>query len=224
MTIFISRELKSNSPFLALLADKARVIGNSLIDFKAVPITHIPQADWLFFYSKKGIRYFFEQLPQNFSLPHLAVIGAASADYLYDNYQLQADFIGTGHPEATAQQFLALAQQKKVVFVQAKQSKQSVQQLIKTQVATAALVVYDNVPKTNIDLPFSDILVFTSPMNAQAYFTQYPLKNNQQVVSIGHSTAKALKTLSINNIHIAEQPNETALAQTCLTLLSNLTN
>ena len=224
MTIFISRELKSNSPFLALLADKAKVIGSSLIDFKAVPIARIPQADWLFFYSKKGIRYFFEQLPKGFSLPSLAVIGKASADYLYKNYQLQADFIGTGHPEATAQQFLSLAQQKKVVFVQAKQSRQSVQQLIKTQVETEALIVYDNVPKTTFELPVADILVFTSPMNAQAYFAQYPLKDHQQVVSIGHSTAKALKILNIHNFHIAEQPNEAALAQTCLTLLSNRSN
>lgn len=218
-TIFISRALEEDSVFKEHVASKAQVIGLSLIEFKAVSFGNLPPSDWLFFYSKKGIYYCLSQLNSLDKLPLIGVIGQASADYLWSTYQLQADFIGTGHPEETALAFSKLVQGKKVVFAQAQQSKQSVQRLLDKNVVFYDVITYQNKKKVDFQLPFVDILVFTSPLNVTAYFDQYAYHSSQKIISIGRVTAKALKDIGIETIIIAEAPNERALAKACLQII-----
>lgn len=214
-TIFISRSLDADSPFRKILASKATVIGLSLIEFAPIPFEKLPEADWLFFYSQKGIHYCLSQLEQKDHLPAIGVIGQASANFLTANYALQPQFIGTGDPMETAQQFLPLVRGKKVIFAQAQQSKQSVQKLLGTAIQALDLITYTNAIKTDFELPMVDILVFTSPLNVQAYFSKYPYQNHQKVISIGKVTAQALTNYNIPKVSIATAPNEQALAAAC---------
>ncbi len=46
-------------------------------------------------------------------------------------------------------------------------------------------------------IPISDYLVFTSPMNAQAYYKRYKPRKKQTVFAIGATTAVALLELGI---------------------------
>lgn len=219
MRIFISRDLDSDSVFWRKLAGKVNIIGHSLIDFQAIPFDKIPTTDWLFFYSKQGIKYCLSQLDILEDLPKIGLIGQASADYLVKEYGLKADFIGTGAPEETAQAFGAIAKNQKVVFAQAKQSKQSIQKLLEGQIEQEDLVVYDNVPKKGYTIPLVNILVFTSPLSVFSYFLQYPYNKIQKVVCIGQTTAQAVKDQGINDFVVATQASEEALAEACLLLL-----
>lgn len=219
MKLFISRTLAKDSIFRQKVEEIQAIdtiTDCSLVEFSPISFQHNLSADWLFFYSKNGIQFCLSQLDDLSSLPKIAVIGPASADFLANNWNLQADFVGTGHPEATAEAFLKVAEGKQVLFAQAKNSKQSVQKILGTAVQAVDLVVYDNVIKTDFTIPFSEMLVFTSPLNVKAYFSKYTFEPRQKVVSIGRTTAKALDEFEITNYIIAAKPNELALAKACI--------
>jgi uroporphyrinogen-III synthase len=215
-TVFISRDLEEDSVFKQHIAPKAKVIGLSLIEFKALPFGPLPACDWLFFYSKKGIHYCLSQLDHLEQLPPVGVIGQASADFLWAEYKIQAQFVGTGHPEATALAFSKLVQDKKVIFAQAQHSKQSVQKLLGKNVILCDVITYQNEAKVDFKLPSIDVLVFTSPLNVKAYFDQYTYQSTQKIISIGRVTAKALNEIGITSFTIAAAPNEFELATACL--------
>jgi len=218
--VFISRFLKENSTFKrALLAEGWQVHGESLLDFQAVPFEKIPAADWVFFYSKKGVRFFFEQ-QQTAAIPlpltmRFATIGEGTARVI-QGFGIQPDFIGTGEPASTAQAFSRLAKGQHVIFPQAAQSRQSIQTHLQEQIRAHNLIVYTNSMRTDFQLPAFDILVFTSPMNAEAYFAQKSWQAQQKVVAIGQTTARALTQLGITEVPIAEQPDEQHLAEAVL--------
>lgn len=219
MVIFISRELNSDSIFWRKLSAKTNIIGHSLVDFQVLTFDKTPVTDWLFFYSKQGIINYLSQVTAWKNLPKIGVIGQASADFLQQKYAITAQFVGTGAPQETAAAFGNVAKGQKVVFVQAKQSKQSIQKLLDGQIQQENLVVYDNVPKKTTISAAIDILVFTSPLNVFSYFLQYPYQEFQKVVCIGQTTAQAVKDHGITDFMVATEASEEALAEVCLSLL-----
>ena len=221
--IFISRNLTTTSPFKKELAGMAmEIIGQSLIQFSPTPFTTLPKVDWIFFYSKNGVKYFLEMVKSSpaFSrkMVKWAVMGKGTAEALA-TYQIQPDFIGNGRPKATAQAFGEIAKGQKVLFPRAKNSKKSIQNLLRTQLAVNDLIVYENEVKANFTIPYCDVLVFTSPLNAKAYFQKYPLKTKQKIIAIGKTTEKTLQQLGIKNSLIAAKPSETALAKAVQAIL-----
>lgn len=194
--VFISREIASDNPLRYSLEEKGyRVNGQSLITFKSVPFTQYPASDWIFFYSSRAASFFKEGLkksgqkwPQS---PKLAAMGEGTAKWLNENQSPPA-FVGTGQPKKTAEAFLQLAAGQKVLFPRANASLQSIQTLLGRQINALDLVVYHNSPKRDFPLPIADILVFTSPMNVQAYFHRFSIKADQRIISIGATTTAAL--------------------------------
>ena len=137
------------------------------------------------------------------------------------HYNIEAAFVGNGKPEQTATAFLEVSAGKEVVFLQARNSRQSIQKLLGRHIKSTCLVVYDNSFKADLDIPYAEILVFTSPMNVQAYFSKNIIMKGQICISIGASTAQVLKQLNIDNFVVAEQANEEALAKACLSIIDN---
>lgn len=213
--VFISRELSSESIFLEQLQMAGfEVIGRSLVAFQAVPFQEIPKTDWIFFYSKQSVHFFFEGLQQAGLkiTAKLATLGEGTAKALQEQLYL-ADFVGTGNPPHTAAVFSLLAKGQRVLFPRAAQSLLSIQKLLEGKIEALDLIVYNNQPLTNFELPRCDWLVFTSPMNAAAYFAKYDLQQEQQILAIGPTTARFLKQLGIENVKTAEEPSELALVQ-----------
>jgi len=221
---FISRPLKKNSLFKKQLLESGMdIIGQSLIHFSPIPINNLPKSDWVFFYSKKGVQFFMEQVQNAPKFQKLiesvkwAVMGKGTAATLA-KFGIQADFIGTGHPTSTTAQFYKIAETHKVLFVRARNSKKSVQKIWRQPKNVVDLIVYDNQIKTDFDIPFCEYLVFTSPLNAKAFFQKYPIDKSQKVIAIGNTTAKALLNLGIKEVKIAPKPNETEMAKKVLEL------
>ena len=217
---FISRELTEDSPFRQQL-EKAgwKSSGQSLIHFKAVPFERVPETDWIFFYSKRAVRYFFEQLPSSSEEGiKAAAIGPGTAGHLRQ-YGVEPRFVGNGDPEETAYAFVREAEGQRVLFPQARRSRQSVQQALGQRIQAQPLVVYDNRPLRDVPLSRAQVLVFTSPLNVEAYFCQHQLLAGQQTVAIGQPTAEALGALDVAP-KIAAAPDEEALAKAVLKLAS----
>ena len=64
-------------------------------------------------------------------------------------------------------------------------------------------------------------MVFTSPLNAKAYFSKYSLESFQKVIAIGQTTAEALKALGINDPVVSELPSEESLSELVKGMIEN---
>lgn len=222
--LFISRKLKENSPFRqALKGSAVSIIDESLVIFQPISFNDFPATDWLFFYSKNGVKYFLEQLEEQqlTQLPKIATIGRGTAEFLQQAYNLKVDFIGLGNPLETATAFNKIIANQSILFLQAKHSKQSIQKLLPTTIPTQSLVVYDNIPNQKFNIPLVDILVFTSPLNALTYFGRYTLQPSQKVVAIGTSTQDTLHQIGVTDLILADTPHEQSLATACLKIINS---
>ena len=154
-------------------------------------------------------------MPLLYPCPKFATIGPSTADFLEEHFE-HPNFVGNGVPTVTALSFLKKAKGKKVLFPRAKNSLRSVQQILEKEIEAIDLIVYENVPKTNFDLPDFDYLVFTSPLNAKTYFTKKKYAEGQEVIAIGETTAAALRELGLEKISVAKTATEKGLAEAVL--------
>lgn len=218
MTVFISRTLPQDSIFRKLLTiNGIRIHDQTLIKFEPVPIAQLPEASWLFFYSKTGVHFFFRQIPSH-KVEHysMAALGPGTAAAL--SRYAHVHFVGDGDPIQTAVKFLELARGQKVAFIRAADSQQSIRKLLDGKITPIDLVAYKNTPLTDVDIPTSEVLVFTSPLNARAYFAKNKKYGFQKVIAIGNTTAGALKELGVEDVLIADTPTEESLAKKVLEL------
>lgn len=219
-TVFITRRLTEESIFKKKLEQAGlKVSGESLLEFSAVPFDKIPKTDWIFFYSKNGVRFFFEEvelsgiaIPQNVKW---AAIGAETAGFL-TSFHKTPDFTGTGDPEQTALSFSKIAKGQSALFPRATNSRRSVQQFLGETIKAVDLIVYKNVPKKKVEILYSDFVVFTSPMNAWVYLENRKLQAGQRLFVIGKTTAKFLLETDIKSFEIAQTPSEEGLAEAIL--------
>lgn len=213
---YISRNLQAQSTFrLILEAHGVGVEGQSLIHFKPVPFGMVPDADWVFFYSPRAVRFFLGNLPHPLSPEvRLGSIGPSTAQAVTDmGYKVA--FTGTGEPETTADAFAEAANGQRVLFPQARHSRQSVQKKLGSIIKSTGIIVYDNRPAADFPLRCPEVLVFTSPLNAKAYLSRYEILPGQQLVAIGNPTASACRSFGKEPV-LASAPNEEALAQAVL--------
>ena len=212
-TLFISRDLKADSLFHSFAKQEGLELeAQSLLEFTPVYFSQLPETDWLFFYSPNGVRFFFRQmiaLEQKVNTP-IATIGLGTLNALKE-FGKSADFAGNGHPDQVAEAFASLAQNQRILFVRAQQSRKSIQQQIAHRVEVLDLVVYSNSIKKEVVLPKADYLIFTSPLNVQAYNQNYDLQNNKAIIAIGRTTAEALRQVGATNVIVAKEPSENAM-------------
>jgi len=215
MKIFISRILQPDSDFRRALPPPLWEIEQAkLLELTALPFPYPPACDWIFFSSKNGVAFFFQRFEtQQWSLPSVrwACIGNATSENL-QAYGVVPDFIGTGDPTSTATIFRAFAENQQVVFAGARNARETLLQNVAHYATCSQLAVYDNQVKTPVAASNADILIFTSPLNANAYFSQHPLIPDQKLIAIGASTAGCLNEWGYQDLLIPEQPSETALA------------
>lgn len=220
MTVFISRTLPDGALFRTLLESRGiAVTGAPLVLLSPLSLGEIPACEWIFFSSKNAVNFFFTAL-QDKALPTVqwAAIGPGTAEALARHVG-RVDFTGTGDPEATARQFEPVATGQTVLFPGARHSREGVQRFLASAVPCISLEIYDNIPVPNPPLRTENILVFTSPMSASAYFSCHGLQKKQQVIAIGKSTFATLQSIGIERITLSAQTNEAAMAEAVLLFL-----
>jgi len=225
MTAFISRTLLPNSDFRSVLrANGWGVFGQSFVVLTPMPFSKIPESDWLFFSSQNAVRFFFENVAaQKIELPKVqwAALGVSTARVL-EGFTGQVDFIGTGEPKGTSQLFrqhcARLKQFGSIIFPAARRSRQSVLMLLNMDFKCDHFEIYDNQPIANPAQRIEKVLAFTSPMNADAYFSRHAVLPDQRVIAIGGTTDRMLQHLGIKEVTIAAEATERGLAEAVITL------
>lgn len=212
--IFISRKLEEDSILLDYFnAKKLSFVDQSLIEFSPVKFER-PWSEWLFFYSKKGVRYYFDQQPPQRMRSHkLACFGPGTASYLLDNYGFMPDYIGTGEKNSTTKGLLNSAADESVCFVVGRHSMRSVQELLGEKLEVTEICVYDNTPATTTNLETYKTAIITSPMNYESFIANGGSAN--YLISIGATTSQKIKELNPDRtIHQSEEPSELSILNT----------
>jgi hydroxymethylbilane synthase len=200
-SIFISRKLASDSLFFSLLKNEnCSIVDQSLIHITQIRYSYTPQTNWIFFTSKNAIDCFFAQNPTLPKGVKYGVISDASAGYLL-KHGVTADFIGKGVSLlAIANDFRTALQNDSVLFPQAIDSYQTIQKQLAFTNSCYNLFVYKTNMKSDFDVPYSDILIFTSPSNVDAYFNKYKVDARQVIIAIGETTKHKLSSYKIKSI------------------------
>lgn len=212
--IFISRKLSPESPFFSFLQNSDfEIIDQPLIQISQIRYSYTPQTNWIFFTSKNAIDYFFAQDPHPPEHVKYGVIGNASAKHLL-NYHVAADFTGKGvNLTHIAKEFREILQNESVLFPQAIDSYQTIQKQLAFTNACYNLYVYKTSIRTDFDIPYADILIFTSPSNATAYYSRYRCDPRQTVIAIGTSTKYKLNEYNVANVLTPHSFDEEGLVE-----------
>jgi uroporphyrinogen-III synthase len=149
----------------------------------------MPISEWIFFSSKHAVRYFFNQKPAIGKVKFGCISKQTSAELR--QYGHRADFIGQNtDTKLVGKQFASLVGNAKVLFPIAKESMQSIQQQFTKN--TINLAVYETL-KQGIEIDkATNILVFTSPSNVEAFFEKNKWQEHYKAVAMGEATEHAL--------------------------------
>ncbi len=219
--IFISRHLVEDSMLLNHFDHNEITYDHrSLINFEAVAFDK-PWSEWLFFYSKKGVKYYFDQLAvQKLRSHKLACFGPGTASYLLDNYGFMPDFIGTGEKTSTSDLLIEMISSESVCFIVGKNSIRSVQELLDNHIESVEICVYNNTPKTNVQLGHYGAAILTSPMNYEAFVNNGG--SSDTIISIGETTSNKIKEIDpIALIHQSDEPSEMSILKTLTAISTN---
>jgi hydroxymethylbilane synthase len=221
-TIFISRDLSEDSILKSKLSVLGyRVVDQSLLRFSQIRFSYSPVSDWIFFTSKNAIKYFFAQNAMIPRKTRFAVMGKGSARYLR-TFDKTADFIGEGNSATViAKQFAQLINSETVLFPMAIDSIQTVQRQLGYNNVAKNLYVYKTEVKKEFSVPKTEILLFTSPSNVEAYYSKYVISADQKVIAIGTTTQQKLHSYGVKNVELPESFEEESLLQKIWQMVEN---
>ena len=193
-----------------MIPKNTTVTGTSLIEFRSTNHTTLPLTDWIFFTSKQSVRSFFElKLP--LSNQRIACIGQGTARVLAQHVN-QINFIGNAvNIENVANSFVELIGDQTCLFPISNISKRTVQKAFKKPENAIDFEVYQTIEKQDTELPFYDVLIFTSPSNVRAYFRNNTINKDQTVIAIGPSTGNQLRKYDVQNFFTPKTSGEIGL-------------
>ena len=217
--VFITRDItESNYFYRAMAARGIAVEGRSLI--RIFPIINkldpyiLKYVDWIFFGSKNGIENFFRLEPRLSKRTKFAVIGRGSEEMLRQ-FGHEPDFSGERlgiNMEQIATEFGKIAAGMTVLIPRAKDSLETIQRSLTTDTKVINLPVYQTRMETNVSKSNANVLIFTSPSNVEAYFTDNLVDPDQKIICIGHSTAKKIEEFGLPYT-LPYSPDEIGLAE-----------
>ncbi|GAB3907961.1 hydroxymethylbilane synthase [Mucilaginibacter boryungensis] len=215
--VFISRDVSEQSYFRrALEKHKIEIEGRSLI--RTVPVITrfdsyiLKSVDWVFFTSKNAVEYFFNLKPLFPKKVKFGVMGTGSEDMLRRNGHL-ADYVGdSGDTAQVGRDFAKLANGHTVLFPGSESAMRSVQKEMSAATRIIDLPVYETVLVDEVKASDAEVLVFTSPSNVEAYFSDNLADFNQKLIAIGKSTGNKLTELGLKYT-LPFSPDEVGLAE-----------
>jgi hydroxymethylbilane synthase len=194
-----------------------KVTGQSLIEFKEIPINLLPKSDWIFFSSKHAVKYFFRQKPV-IGKVKIGCVGKATAAELR-NFGQRADFIGQNtDTKMIGKQFSSLVGKSKVLFPMAKESLQSIQNQLVSKESAINLPVYSTLKHPVTIDPSTDIVVFTSPSNVEAFFEKNKWQSHYKAVAMGDATGSTLAKNGVRKFGMPQSFDDLGLVQAILSV------
>lgn len=207
-TILITRELPSKSPYFTWAQqNNFGVIHRPFIKFNPIVNLDIPETDWIFFSSPKGVKFYLE----NYKLKakKVAALSTGTADQL-ERRAIPQHFVGDNRksPAEIGKEFLTQVESNAtILFPLSDISKKNVSSQFTTH-KIIELVTYETIldaKKIEVRL---DIVVFTSPSNVCGFFAKNQIPDTTKVVAIGKTTEKELNDFGVEDVHVPASTDE----------------
>jgi hydroxymethylbilane synthase len=222
-SVFISRDLSEHSYFRRAIEKLGiEVEARSLI--RTVPVITtfdsyiLKTIDWVFFTSKNAVEYFFDLKPLFPKKVKFGAMGSGSEEALRRKGYF-ADYTGEGVDTAdVAEDFAKLANGTIILFPGAESPMRSIHQALSPDTKAIDLPVYETVLKEDVVLSTSEVLIFTSPSNVDAYFVDNLLEPYQKVIAIGKSTGRKFDEMGVK-YSLPFSPDEVGLAEAVFGIL-----
>lgn len=217
--VFITREISENSYFRKAL-EKHNIVIDARSLIRTFPIINkldsyiLKNIDWIFFSSKNAIDYFFKLEPQISKKTKFGVLGRASEDTLR-RYGRVPQFNGEEEGIDTAdiaKEFAQIADGQTILFPCAKDSLRTIQKELSSETKIIELPVYETVIESDVEPVYSNVMIFTSPSNVEAYFAENLIEPGQKVICIGRSTGKKFDEMGVKYT-LPYSPDEIGLAE-----------
>ena len=200
--IFISRDAHENNNLNRWLTNLGFTVeSKSLIDLKKLTIKELPKSDWLFFSSKHAVEFFFMQKPE-IGTTKIGCIGKSTSQAIRE-LGLRADFIGQStDTKLVGKQFSARVGLGKVVFPIPRDSMRTIQWQFPKQQNVIDLPIYATLKVPHEVAETTDLLVFTSPSNAESYLEKNKIHPHQKIIAMGEATQKSLLKAKVKETQI----------------------
>ena len=200
--IFISRDAHENNNLNRWLKNLGFTVeSKSLIDLKKLTIKELPKSDWLFFSSKHAVEFFFMQKP-DIGTTKIGCIGKSTSQAIRE-LGLRADFIGQStDTKLVGKQFSARVGLGKVVFPIPRDSMRTIQWQFPKQQNVIDLPIYATLKVPHEVAETTDLLVFTSPSNAESYLEKNKIHPHQKIIAMGEATQKSLLKAKVKETQI----------------------
>ncbi len=204
--LFISKKV-FYQPLLDFLSDRnIELVDTPMIRFVGESF-ECPKAsdyDIVFFSSPRSVEFFLNHCKIEKD-KIVASIGRATSEVLEGrNVPIHFQAVNSGRPKEISKSFSKIVKDKRVLFPQSSRSNRSMQQsLSKDQVLDLVIYNTDLDPKILSEKP--EIIVLTSPSNAEAYLLSNSISDNQKVVAWGKTTEQYLLKEKIKVWHTLVQ-------------------
>ena len=186
-----------------------QLLYHSFLTFSKIELIEIPKTEVLFFSSKRAVDYFLEQAsisPET----QIACIGEATKNQL-ELLGYNVDYVGqqAGNPELVSKHFASWLGDKSCVILLAKESKKSIIKHLNPTKINCCVVYETLIHSQKLDQQF-DVVIFTSPSNAEGFLKENKITEFTKVLAWGETTKKYLVEQNINvtytlaNAHEAE--------------------
>ncbi len=187
----------------------------SLIQTKAVPVTHWPSCDWVFFGSRNAVRHALQLHPPLLEHKKIGAVGPGTAKEL-QKLGFQPHFIGdVADVEQVAVTFMrAIQAGENVLLPLGEQSEKTLVRSWENKLALETVVVYTTSQHIVDQLPQTDYVLFTSPSNAKSWVAQGGKIDHTIAIAMGKTTADQLEQLGFRSPILSHGYNELALATT----------
>ncbi len=219
LSVFITRDVPETSYFARAMAKhRIRVEGRSLI--RIFPIINrldpyiLKHVTWVLFTSKNGIENFFRLNPRLPKKAKFAVIGRGSEEALRNHGHIphfNGESLGIDMDQI-GEAFAREAAGSTVLIPRAKVSLETIQKQLTADTKVINLPVYETRLEENVEKSSADVLIFTSPSNVEAYFTDHLVEPGQRIICIGHSSARKLAEYGVEGV-LPYSPDEIGLAE-----------
>lgn len=195
--VFVSKTFRDKDYLPKALARLGFTLeAKSLIEFKEIKIELLPVSEWVFFSSKHAVKYFFRQKPALGKVKFGCISKQTAAELRQFGHR--ADFIGQNtDTKFIGKQFASVAGNAKVLFPVAKESMQSIQSQLTKKDNAINLPVYQTIKHPQVIDTATNIVVFTSPSNVDAFFEKNKWQSHYKAVAMGDATESALLRKSV---------------------------
>ncbi len=195
--IFISKAL-DEIPLLEnfCTSHEYSLYASSLIRFEKIPFNHPIGSDIVCFTSPRSVEFYFQSTSKSERVLY-ACVGNTTAKKLSE-LGISPSFVGSmpGDPQITSDEFAAWAGTRTVLFPESNKSLGSLSMKLNENQFTRLPIYRTSLCSENIC--DQDIYIFTSPSNAESFFSLNSIPPEKIVIAWGKSTERYLKEQGIS--------------------------